>query len=158
MLHALELRALCTFEDDGDVRPGSGPEHEGCWTRCNFNGGGLFQLDYMLVSALVQGTASVVCGGRFDLNSDQRSFSVRGKVCWGEVRQDDYTQRGWAPKSENPRALFMKGVARDLCWIHTETRGEALILGTASVARGGFHLDSDHWPIDAKLRRRGLVR
>ena len=57
-----------------------------------------------LVASLVQGTASVVCGGGFELNSDHRPMDAKlwleRKGLWSEVRQDDYTQRGWAPKSE----------------------------------------------------------
>ena len=36
---------------------------------------------------------------------------------WDEVSHDDHSQRGCAPRNENARRLFMKGVANNLCWM-----------------------------------------
>ena len=43
-------------------------DHDACWTNENSNKGGLFQLDYLLVSEHVHGEACVVWGG---LSSEQ---------------------------------------------------------------------------------------
>ena len=76
-------------------------DHDSSWTHKNSNKGGLFQLDYMLVSEQLQGEASVVRGG-YHLNSDHWPIDVflrlERKELWGTVNQDEFSQRGWAPK------------------------------------------------------------
>ena len=48
-MHSLRLRALCTFDQCHSL-PHVEWDHDACWTHKNSNKGGLFQLDYMLVS------------------------------------------------------------------------------------------------------------
>ena len=55
-MHSLRLRALCTCL----TLPHVEWDHGSSWTNRNSNKGGLFQLDYMLVSEHVQGSACVV--------------------------------------------------------------------------------------------------
>ena len=63
-MHSRRLRALCTFDQCRSLSlPHVEWDHDSCWTHKNSNKGGLFQLDYMLVSEHVQGDACVVRGG-----------------------------------------------------------------------------------------------
>ena len=55
-MHSFRLRALCTF-DHCVALPHVERDHDSCWTNRNSNWGGLFRLDYMLVSEHVQGEA-----------------------------------------------------------------------------------------------------
>ena len=48
-MHSLRLRALCTFDHCLTLTHVEW-DHGSCWTHRNSNKGGLFQLDYMLVS------------------------------------------------------------------------------------------------------------
>ena len=48
-MHSLRSRALCTFDHCLSL-PHVECDHDACWTHKNSNKGGLFQLDYMLVS------------------------------------------------------------------------------------------------------------
>ena len=61
-----------------------------CWTHKNSNKGGLFQLDYMLVSEHVHGEACVVRGG-YHLNSElwpiDGSLRLERKELWGTINQ-----------------------------------------------------------------------
>ena len=82
--------------------------------------GGLFQLYYMLVSEHVQGEASVVRGG-YHLHSDHwpidGSSRLERKELWGTTNHDEFSQRGWVPKTDEAKRVFMRGVAKDLCWM-----------------------------------------
>ena len=53
-MHSLRLRALCTLDHCLSL-PHVEWDHDACWTHKNSNKGGLFQLDYMLVSEHVHG-------------------------------------------------------------------------------------------------------
>ena len=72
-------------------------DHDACWTHKNSNKGGLFQLDYILVSEHVHGEACVVRGG-CHLNSDHwpidGSLRLERKELWGTVNHDEFSQRG----------------------------------------------------------------
>ena len=69
-MHSLRLRALCTFELSYYLTvPCVEQDHDSSCTHKNSNKGGLFQLDYMLVSKQMQGEACVARGG-YHLNSD----------------------------------------------------------------------------------------
>ena len=61
-MHSLRLRALCTC-DHCLTLPHVEWDHHSSWTHRNSNKGGLYQLDYMVVSEHVQGEACVVRGG-----------------------------------------------------------------------------------------------
>ena len=74
--------------DDWDQAGAAGqqPEQLGSWTHCNFNGGGLFLLDRVLVSALVLGTS-----GHWPMDAKLR---LERKELWSEVSDDDHSRRG----------------------------------------------------------------
>ena len=95
----------------------------------NSKKGSLFQLDYLLVSELARGAASVVRGG-YHLYSDHWPIDgllrLERKEIWGTVDHNEFSQRGWAPKTERARQIFMKGVAKDLCWMDNEAKRKAL--------------------------------
>ena len=89
-----------------------------------------FSLDHMLVSEHVQGEACMVRGG-YHLNSDHwpidGSLRLERKELWGTVNHDEFSQRGWAPKTDEAKQIFMRRVANDLCWMNEEARGKALV-------------------------------
>ena len=119
-MHSLRLRALCTF-DHCLTLPHLEWDHGSCWTHRNSNMGGLFQLDHMLVSEHVQGEACVVRGG-YHLNSDH--WPIDGSLRLerqelGHVSHDEFSQRGWAPKTDESKQNFMRGVAKDLCLLQS---------------------------------------
>ena len=118
-MHSLRLRSLCTFDLCLAL-----PHVE--WE------GGLFQLDYMLVSEHVHGEACVD-----HLNSDHwpidGSLRLERMELWGTVNHDEFSQRGWAPKTDEAKRIFMRRVAKDLCWMNEEARCKALVsVGTDS--------------------------
>ena len=87
--------------------------HDACWTHKNSNKGGLFQLDYMLVSEHVHGEACVVRGGHH-LNSDHwpinGSLHLERRELWGTVNHDEFSQRGWVPKTDRKSTLMLLGL------------------------------------------------
>ena len=99
-MHSLLSRALCTFGHCLAL-PHVEWDHDSCWTRRNSNKGGLFQLDYMLVSEHVHGEACVVWGG-YHLNSDHwpidGSLHVWSAGNCGVLNHDEFSQRGWYRK------------------------------------------------------------
>ena len=119
-MHSLRLQSLCTF-DHCLALPHRECDHVSCWTHRNSNKGGLFQLDYMLVSEHVHGEACVVRGG-YHLNSDHwpidGSLRLERRELWGTVNHDEFSQRGWVPKTDEAKQFFMRGVAKDLCWMN----------------------------------------
>ena len=40
----------------------------------------------------------------------------------------EYSQKGWNTRTEEAKLKFMKGVAKDLCWMDNEARGNALLM------------------------------
>ena len=99
-MHSLLLRALCTFHHCLAL-PHVEWDHDSCWTHRNSHKGGLFQLDYMLVSEHVHDEACVVRGG-YHLNSDHwpidGSLRLERRELWCTVNHDEFSQRGWVPK------------------------------------------------------------
>ena len=83
-----------------------------------------------LVSGQVHGEACVVRGG-YHLNSDHwpidGSLRLERKELWGTTNQDEFSQRGWVPKTDEAKRTFMRGVAKDLCWMDEEAKGKALV-------------------------------
>ena len=124
-MYSLRLRALCTFElSDYLTVPCVEWDHDSCWSHKNSNKGGLFQLDYTLVSDQVQGEACVVRGG-YHLNSDHWPIDaylrLERKKLLGTVNQDDFSQRGWGHLK-----MMRRRVAKDLCLMIGEAKGRAL--------------------------------
>ena len=78
-MHSLRLRDLCTFDHCFSL-PHVEWDHDACWTHKNSHKGGLFQLDYMLVSEHVHGEACVVPEG-YHLNSDH--WPIDGSFAFG---------------------------------------------------------------------------
>ena len=72
----------------------------------------------------------VWCGGGYHLNSDHwpidGSLRLERRELWGTVNHDEFSQRGWVPKTDEAKQIFMRGVAKDLCWMNEEARGKAL--------------------------------
>ena len=126
-MRSLHLLALCTF-DQGLSLPHVEWDHDVCWTHKNSNKGGFFQLDYLLVSEHVHGEACVFRSG-FHLKSDHwpidGSLRVERKELWSTTNHDEFSQRGWLPKTDEAKRAFMRGVAKDLCWMDEEARGKA---------------------------------
>ena len=157
-MHSLRLRALCTFEQSSAVSlPCVEWDRDCSWTHRNANGGGHFQLDYMLVSESVLGAASVVRGG-YHLNSDHwpidACLQLEQRELWGAISHDDFTQRGWAPKNDVEKRRFMKGVADDLCWMQGKAKGKALTIVEELVYSHAVSIDSDN----AALRQWGVLQ
>ena len=135
-MHSLRLRAACTFDYESTGWR-SGWDYEENWTHQNSNKGGKYQLDYILVSPNVRGEASVVRG--YDLGSDHRpidaNLRLEHKEIWGTAERMEYSQKGWNTRTEEAKLNFMKGVAKDLCWMDNKARGKALLL----VKRSSTH-------------------
>ena len=122
-------------------------DHDSCWTHRNSNKGGLLQLDYMVVSEHVHGEACVVrCG--YHLNSDHwpidGSLRLERRELWSTVNHDEFSQRGWAPKSDEAQQFFMRRVAKDLCWMNEEARGKALLSVEEIIYSHAVGTDSDN--------------
>ena len=49
------------------------------------------------------------------------------KELWGTVNHDEFSQRGWAPKTDEAKQIFMWWVGNDLCWMKEEATGKALV-------------------------------
>ena len=69
-------------------------------------------MDYMLVSEHVHGEACVVRSG-YHLNSDHwpidDSLRLERKELWGTVNHDEFSQRGWVPKTDEATTNFHEG-------------------------------------------------
>ena len=71
----------------------------------------------------------VRCG--YHLNSDHwpidGSLRLERRELWGTVNLNEFSQRGWVPKTDEAKQNFMRGVAKDLCWMNEEARGKVLV-------------------------------
>ena len=101
----------------------------------------------MLVSEHVHGKACVVRGG-YHLNSDHwpidGSLRLERKELWGTTNHDEFSQRGWVPKTDEAKRIFMRGVAKDLCWMDEEARGKALVSVEEIIYSHAVGTDSDN--------------
>ena len=145
-MHSFRLRALCTF-DRCFTLPHVEWDHGSCWAHRNSNKRGLFQLNFMLVSEHVQGEACVVRGG-YHLNSEywpiDGSLRSERKELWGTVNHDEFSKRGWAPKTDEAKQHFLRGVAKDLCWMNEEARDKALVSVEEIICSHAVGIDSDN--------------
>ena len=127
-MHSLRLKAVSTFDYDSTTLR-TGWDREEKWTHQNSNQGRNIQLDFILVSDNVRGEAFLLRG--YDLGSDHRpidaALRLEHREVWGTVDQNEYSQRGWNTKTEETKLIFMKGVAKDLCWMNDEARCKALL-------------------------------
>ena len=128
-VHSLRLRAACTFDHENTGWHNVW-DYEEKWIHENSNKGGEYQLDYFLVSNYVRGEASVVRG--YDLGSDHppihANLRLEHKELWGTAKRMEYSQKGWSTRTEEAKLNFMKGVAKDFCWMDDRARGKALLL------------------------------
>ena len=110
----------------------------------------LFQLDYLLVSEQVHGEACVVRSG-YHLNSDHwpidGSLRLERKELWGSTNHDEFSQRGWVPKTDEVKRTFMRGVAKHLCWMDEEARGKASVSVEEIIFSHAVEIDSDNCAI-----------
>ena len=60
---------------------------------------------------------------------------------------DEFSQRGWVPKTDEAKQIFMKGVAKDLCWMNEEARGKALVSVEEIIYSHAVGIDSDNTAI-----------
>ena len=67
------------------------------------------------------------------------SLRLERRELWCTVNNDEFSQRGWVQKTDEAKQIFMRGVAKDLCWMNEEVRGKAL------VSEEGNHLLSCCW-------------
>ena len=69
--------------------------------------------------------------GGYHLNSDHcpidGSLRLERRELWSTVNHDEFSQRGWVPKTDEAKQISMRGVAEDLCWMNEEARGKALV-------------------------------
>ena len=65
------------------------------------------------------------------------------KELWGTVNHDEFSQRGWAPKTDEAKQIFMRRVANDLCWMNEEARSKALVSVEEIICSHAVGTDSD---------------
>ena len=63
-------------------------------------------------------------GEACDLSSDHWPIygflRLERKELWCTTNEDEFSQRGWVPKTDEAKRTFMRGVAKDLCWMDEE--------------------------------------
>ena len=102
------------------------------------------------LSLIVHGEACVVRGG-YHLNSDHwpidGSLRLERMELWGTINHDEFSQRRWVPKTDEAKQIFKRGVAKDLCWMDGEARGEALVSVEEIIYSHAVGIDSDNCAI-----------
>ena len=101
----------------------------------------------MLVSEKMQGEACVErCG--YHLHSDHwpidGSHRLERKELWGTVNHNEFSQRGWVPKTDESKQIFTRKVAKDLCWMNEEARSKALVSVEEIIFSRAVGSDSDN--------------
>ena len=93
------------------------------------------------------------------LNSDHwpidGSLRLERKELWSTVSHDEFSQRGWAPKTDEAKQIFMRGVAKDLCWMNEEARCEALVSVEETICSHAVGINSDNSAITSVERTSG---
>ena len=69
------------------------------------------------------------------------------KELWGTTNHDEFSQRGRVPKTDKAKRVFMKGVAKDLCWMDEETRSKRLVSLEEIIYTHAVGIDSDNCAI-----------
>ena len=69
------------------------------------------------------------------------------KELWGTINHDEFSQRGWVPKTDETKQIFMRGVAKDLCWMDEAARGKALMSVEEIIYSHAVGIDSDNCAI-----------
>ena len=82
------------------------------------------------------------------MNSDHwpidGSLLLERKELWCTVNHEKFSQRGWAPKTDEAKQIFMRGVAKDLCWMNEEARSKALVSVEEIIYSHAFGINSDN--------------
>ena len=85
------------------------------------------------------------------MGSDHRpidaALRLEHREIWSTVDRNEYSQQGWSTKTEEAKPIFMKGVAKDLCWMNDEARGEALLLVEEIIYSHAVGTDPDNMAI-----------
>ena len=89
--------------------------------------------------------------GGYHLNSGHwpidGSLRLERRELWCTVHLDEFSQRGWVPKTDEAKQIFMKGVAKDLCWMNEEARGKAPVSVEEIINNHAVGIDSDNCAI-----------
>ena len=64
---------------------------------------------------------------------------------WCTVNHDEFSQRGWVPKTDEAEQIFMRRVAKDLCWMKEDTRSKALVSVEEIIYSHAVGIDSDNY-------------
>ena len=56
----------------------------------------------------------------------------------------EFSQKGWNTRTEEAKLNFMKGVAKDLCWMDNGARGKALLLAEEIIYSHAIEADSSN--------------
>ena len=51
---------------------------------------------------------------------------------------------GWVPETDEAKQIFMRGVAKDLCWMNEEARSKALVSVEEIIYSPAVGIDSDN--------------
>ena len=86
--------------------------------------------------------------GGYHLNSDHwpndGSLRLERRELWCTVNHDKFSQRGWVPNTDVAKQIFMRSVAKDLCWMNLEARGKALVSVEEIIYSHAVGIDSDN--------------
>ena len=89
--------------------------------------------------------------GGYHLNSDHWPIDgflrLERKEPWGTINHDEFSQRRWVPKTDEAKQTFMKGVAKDLCWMDEEARGKARVFVEEIMYSHAVGIDPDNCAI-----------
>ena len=89
-----------------------------------------------------------VVRGAHHLNRDHwpidGSLRLEHKELWCTVNHYEFSQRGWAPKTEEAKQIFVGGVAEDLCRMNEEARCMALVSVEEIIYSHAVGADSDN--------------
>ena len=84
----------------------------------------------------------------YHLNSDHwpidASLRLERNEFWSTVNHNEFSQRGWAPKTDEAKQIFMRGVAKDLCWMNDEAKGKSLVSIEEIIYSHAVGIDSDN--------------
>ena len=86
------------------------------------------------------------CG--YHLNSDHwpinGTLRLERRELWSMVNHNEFSQRGWAPKTDEAKQIFMRREAKDLCWMNEEARAKALVSVEEIIYSHAFGTDLDN--------------
>ena len=68
---------------------------------------------------------------------------VWSAASWGTVNHEEFSQRGWAPKIDEAKQMFIRVVVKDLCWMNEEAKSKALVSVEEIIYCHAVGTDSD---------------